>query len=474
MIRVLTAFDEAAMRLGYASPRSRACAKEEQLLLLDSLEAGLARSSMSMAGNGRLAALIRVEGPEIQQEALVAAVATLRDRHPLLRRAIVRTRFGLALAPCDAASTVVVTSTDDDEGWRDAWREIEALPLREGSPLVSIYAINQRLDPRRADVLLVIEHIISDGASLVSLAREMLEILAPGECAEPPARPSVEPFPPSIVELAKERVGGTARGLLRMAQATRGLVERDRDNPHVRLPRAAGPRFSDCHTHVAFRDLDADFYDSLFRNARREKVSVSATVIAALALAFAERESEPVAGHDGHHVIPHVTVDMRSRYAKRVANGDLGVHISTIDPCIRISQAQLASADASTLFEIARGVRSQMQELLRAGVDRHFLGALVAGAGLLLPRLIPERSFGTFVFTDAASVAVPARLGGYEVERAAALANCRAQTLPYVAMTRSVRQTRISMMAPAPAFAPADLDDVLDRAVVRLEHARRA
>lgn len=471
MIRMLSALDGAVMRLGYALPRARMNASEEQLLLLDSMEAGFARASMSMSGSGRLAALIRIEGPEIVEAELVAALATLRERHALMRRTIRRTRLGLALGPCDIASSASVSFTDDDDGWRAAWREIEALPLREGHPLVSVYVIKQRTDPRRADLLLVIEHIISDGASLVSLAKELLEILTPGARSDTTGTTCVDTFPPSVVAMAAERVGGTLHGLARMAKASMSLAERDRDNPHVRLPRASGPRFDECHTHVVSRDLEPDFYDALFARARSEKVSVSAAFIAALALSFADREQQVGVARDVHHVLPHVTVDLRGRYAKRVAHGDLGVHIATIDPCISIEAYQLDVMDGSALFAIARAVRGEMQELLRAGVDRHFLGALVAGVGLLLPRYVPEQSFGSFVFTDAAAFAIPARLSGFDVVSVAALANCRAQSLPYVVTTRSARQTTISMMAPSPAFSPDDLEMVLDSAVARLARA---
>ncbi len=471
MIRLLSALDEAAMYLGYASPRSREKASENQLLLLDSMEAGLAHASMSMAGCGRLAALVRVEGPELDEAKLAAAVATARERHALLRRTLRRTRFGLALGPCDVASSVVVTSTDDDEGWREAWREIEALPLVEGRPLVSIYAIKQRSNPRRADVLLVIEHIISDGASLVSLAKEILELAAPVARSDISATSSVESFPPTVVTMATHRVGGTLRGIARMAGAAARLAARDLENPHVRLPRAIGPRFGDCHTHVAFRDVDAAFYDALFARARSEKVSVAATILAALALAMAEREHRESGGRDLYHVLPHVTVDLRSRYSKRIAHGDLGVHISTVDTSLTISAEDLEEGSDAFLFEVARAVRAEMQELLRAGIDRHFLSSLVAGAGMLLPRLLPERSLGSFVFTDAAAFAVPAYLGRFAVSSAAALANCRAQSLPYVVTTRSAEQMRISMMVPTPAFAPADVDAVLDATVSRLARA---
>jgi len=471
MIRVLSTLDRAATRLGYAWPRAREGAPPELFLLLDSMEAGLAHASMSMAGCGRLAALMRVDGPELDRDALAAAVATLRERHGLLRRTLRRTRFGLALGPCDVDSSVTVITADGDEGWREAWREIEALPLLEGTPLVSVYAIKHRANPRRADLLLVIEHIISDGASLVSLAKEILELVAPGASAEVTASPRVQSFPPTVITMAKDRVGGTVRGIARLGRAMARTAARDFENPHVRLPRANGPRFGDCHTHVAFRDVDAAFYDALFVRARREKVSVAATIIAALSLAMAEREHRAHGARGAYHVMPHVTVDLRGRYAKRVANGDLGVHISTVDPCITIAAEDLDGPHEAVLFDLARTVRAEMQELLRAGVDRHFLSSLAAGVGMLLPRMFPEQSLGSFIFTDAAAFAVPTRLGRFSVISAAALANCRAQSLPYVVTTRSAEQMRISMMVPTPAFAAADVEVILDATVARLARA---
>ena len=65
----------------------------------------------------------------------------------LLRRTLRRTRFGLALAPCDVASSVAVAHTDAEDGWLDAWREIEALPLAKqraiGQVLDSVLAAHQ-------------------------------------------------------------------------------------------------------------------------------------------------------------------------------------------------------------------------------------------------------------------------------------------------------------------------------------------
>lgn len=468
MNHIMSTLDEATSLFGYAAPSARAQASEDQFLLLDSMEAGLARASMSMAGCGRLGALIRVEGPEIDQESLVAAVATLRQRHALLRRTLKRTRLGLALAPCDVASFVSVTVSDADDGWREAWREIEALPLLEGSPLVSVYVLKQASDPRRADLLLVIEHIISDGASLVSLAKEILEIIAPSVRSEVGPTNCVERFPPTVVTMAKARLGGAAREVAGVWKALTRLAAWDFENPHVRLRRKAGTRIAACHTHVTYRDLDPDFYESLFVHARREKASVPTITIAALALALAEREYRNGYARAEYNVLPHVTVDLRSRYTDRLAHGDLGVHVSTIDPLISISAARIDEPGSALLFDLARTLRADMQELMRAGVDRHFLGTLVAGAGILLPRLAPEQSFGSFIFTDAASFPVPSQLGGFDVHSASALANCRGQSQPYVATTRSARQTRISMMAPTPAFAVADIEALLDATVERL------
>lgn len=43
--------------------------------------------------------------------------------------------------------------------------------------------------------------------------------------------------------------------------------------------------------------------------------------------------------------------------------------------------------------------------------------------------------------------------------------------MPYVVTTRSAERTRLAVMAPTPAFSPADVDYVIERARVHLERA---
>lgn len=467
----LRTIDAAASRLGYVPPRRREGAREEHLLLLDSMEAGLARASMTMQGYGRIAALARIEGPELDEASLERALVSLRRRHRLLRRSVRRTLLGLALAPCRTLSPVSVRTTDDDEGWRTLWAELEAKPLVEGEPLVSLHVLKHAADPRRADLLLVLEHIVGDGASLVALGREILALLHAPSDASPAAAPEAERFVPTVVTMSEDRVGGRVRGLVRLARQMTAVAERDRENPHVRLPRRHGERFTSAETYVAYRDLDEGFRRALELRARAERVSTATVFIAAVGLAMAEREHRFGQRRPTYHVMPHVSVDLRSRYRRPVSHGDLGVHISTVDPHVLVSAEALERADPALIFEVARALRAELKELLANGTDRHFLTSLAAGLGMVLPRLAPERSLGSFVFTDAAGFPVPGRLGSFEVRSVGALANCRAHSMPYVVTTRAAERTRLAVMAPTPAFSPADVDYVIERARVHLERS---
>lgn len=467
----LRTIDAAASRLGFVSPRLRESAREEHLLLLDSMESGLARASMSMQGYGRIAALARIEGPELDEESLARALVALRRRHRLLRRSVRRTFLGLALGPCRKLSPVSVRTTDDDEGWRSLWAELEAKPLVEGEPLVSLHVLKHRSDPRRADLLLVLEHIVGDGASLVALGREILGLIHPESLAAGATPSEPERFVPTVVTMSADRVGGRARGLVRLARQMAAVAERDRDYPHVRLPRRHGERFHTAETYVAYRDLDEAFRLALEQRARRERCSTATVFVSAVAIAMAEREHRFGERRPTYHVMPHVSVDLRGRYRKPVSHGDLGVHISTVDPHVLVSAEELEGGDPALIFRLARALRAELKELLANGTDRHFLTSLAAGLGMVIPRLAPERSLGSFVFTDAAGFPVPGRLGSFEVRSVGALANCRAHSMPYVVTTRSAERTRLAVMAPTPAFSPADVDYVIERARVHLERA---
>lgn len=128
------AIDGRLRRNGYVRPAERRLAGEGDRLLLDPVEAGLAKASMRGDGYGRIAAYVQLEGPAVAQEGIEACFRALQARHPYLRRAVARTPRGLALVPEDGPLPTVEHELAEDMCVEDLWKEIERRPLRRRSP----------------------------------------------------------------------------------------------------------------------------------------------------------------------------------------------------------------------------------------------------------------------------------------------------------------------------------------------------
>ena len=115
------AIAERLRRTGYVSPGDRGLAGEGDRLLLDPVEAGLAKASMRGEGYGRIAAYVRLEGPSIAQDGIESCLRALQARHPYLRRAIARTPLGLALVPHDGPIPTVEHQLAEDMCVEDLW-----------------------------------------------------------------------------------------------------------------------------------------------------------------------------------------------------------------------------------------------------------------------------------------------------------------------------------------------------------------
>lgn len=270
---------------------------------------------------------VRVRGA-LPAEVLRRGLDALQERHPLLQRAIEEDPDGTnprwVTAPGRRIPLRAVLAQQNGQ-WIAEVNERELLERVNSAtgPLIRAVVVSESEDVH--DLLVVVPHIIADGTTVLSLARQWLELTA-----DPTAVAPMRELPPpeDLVPAAHRGEPGAGR----LAEQT----ERDQAllaelTPGRVLP-TAPVALEARRTQLLHRELTGEQLAVLVDECRRQRVSVHGILTAALTLAAA-RDSADTA----RHFTVGSPIDFRPELAPPVSPDEVGSYVATVPSMVDTS-----------------------------------------------------------------------------------------------------------------------------------------
>ncbi|GAA3737443.1 condensation domain-containing protein [Salinactinospora qingdaonensis] len=300
-------------------------------------------------------ARVRVHGA-LSPEAMRRGLDALQARHPLLRTAIEQADDGTSPRWVPAQGRPIplrhVTGAADGQ-WVDEVNEhelAERVDWRTG-PMMRATIVSAPGEVH--DLLVIVPHIIADGTTVLTLARQWLELAATAVTAPP--RPGAERALPPPDAMLPERHRGT-EGADRLAEqtardeATMTQYQPGRIEPTVQLP------LEQRRTKLVHRELTGAQLDAVLRACQRENTTVHGALTAAMVQAAARDADQ---AHT--HVAIGSPIDFRDGLVPPVAGHEVGTYVATVPSVIS------CTAD---LWEAARAVNADLSR--RKTDEDHF------------------------------------------------------------------------------------------------------
>ncbi len=329
--------------------------------------------------------------------ALRRALDAVQARHPLLRARIRTVAGRYVFGPCrDGAIALRLAERDDGEAWvREAEAELETrLDAGAGVPARCAYLEAPASGPGDCEVLLTFHHAFMDGASAVSLVRELLAACGAADAgAEPGLGEPLAPLPAAEDLFPPACQGGRRRARLAgflLRQLGQEIADRWRARGRWHPPISGPTR----NRILSFRLSGAET-KALVRRSRRRRLTLHSAFDAALLLAVSRhlypRQSLPL-----RHL---VFADLRPYLKPPVAAENLGAYFSMLRFCSSI-------APESSLWRLAREINARVHAGVRRG-EKYLFSLTGAAAMRHLIRSGKER-----MATTALSYTGAARLAG--------------------------------------------------------------
>jgi hypothetical protein len=304
---------------------------------------------------------VRVRG-NLQPEALRRGLDALQARHPLLRTAIehdegLRPRW----VPCDRPIPLRFAARAHDDQWVREINERELVDRvdTDTGPLIRATLVSGSDGVH--DLLVVVPHIIADGTTVLSLARQLLDLtLAPTPSASQPAS-RVLPPAEDLRPVAFTGEEGNARLAEQNAsdQEIMGKWRPGRVEPSVTIP------LEERRTHLLHRELSAGQVDVVSREAKSHGTTVHGALTAALVLAAARD-----AARQSSHFAVGSPIDFRGELVPPVQPDEVGTYVATVPSVVDVSLP---------FWELARSITTDLTERKARGY--HFnLMTMVVGA----------------------------------------------------------------------------------------------
>jgi hypothetical protein len=275
----------------------------------------------------------RMHGP-IRVETLVTALARAQARHPLLRVHVVEENGALCFRESGTTSIPLRVRSATGDTFEAAMEEEIATPLPNGNA-PRLRALLLRGDGDAFDVILAMDHAVCDGASVISLFRDLL---ADFERAAP-----VAPLAPlACVEDLLAASGATPKWKAKSAKHDAPLVPRE-------------PQRGARRTRLVTRDLSVDETTRLVERCRAEGTSVNGAIIAAALLSM-----QSVAQSDGARLGVISNVALRDKARPPVGNEHVGNFVSFVQTYHDVSTS-------TSLWPLARECRDTIAARVKGG-----------------------------------------------------------------------------------------------------------
>ncbi len=299
---------------------------------------------------------VRVRGA-LTEAALRRGLAALQARHALLR-AVIEHDAGLLprWVPSDRPIPLRCVERHHDDQWVRECNEVELIERvdTDVGPLIRVTALLGRDGVH--DLLVVVPHIIADGTTVLSLAKQLLEL------SEDPASHPLRVLPPAE-DLRPPQFTGEEGGARLAAQNARDAEimspRPGRVEPTVALAQ------EERRTRLVHRELSDAQVDVIARLAKQHGTTVHGALTAALVQA-ASRDA------DNRHARFAVgsPIDFRGELVPPVLPDEVGTYVATVPSVV---------ATDLPFWELARAITTDLTQ--RKAEGYHFnLMTLVVGA----------------------------------------------------------------------------------------------
>lgn len=316
---------------------------------------------------------VRVRG-NLQPEALRRGLDALQARHPLLRTSIehdegLRPRW----VPCDRPIPLRFVPRAHDDQWVSEINQRELVDRvdTDVGPLIRATIISGSDGVH--DLLIVVPHIIADGTTVLSLARQLLDLaLAP---AEP--RPVSRVLPPAE-DLRPAAFTGAEGDARLAAQSASDLELMTKWRPGRVEPSSAVP-LEERRTHLIHRELSAGQIDVVSREAKSHGTTVHGALTAALVLAAARD-----AAKQSSHFAIGSPIDFRGDLVPPVQADEVGTYVATVPSVVDVSLP---------FWELARSITTDLAERKARGYHFNLMTMVVGAAPQAMADARPFMAF---------------------------------------------------------------------------------
>jgi hypothetical protein len=331
----------------------------------------------------------RVRG-DLPADVLRRGLDAVQARHPFLRLAIADDD-GLdpRWVPTGRPIPLRHVRREHDDQWVREINERELVDRVDPAvgPLARAVVISGDDDVH--DLLVVVPHIIADGTTVITLARQWLELAAAGgpveSSRELPPPDELRPARHTGEEGAARLAEQTARDEELMARTKPGRVE-----PSTRVP-LDGRR-----SRLVHRELTGEQLDAVARAAREHGTTVHGAITAALVRAAAA----DAGGAHGHFAVGS-PIDFRGELEPPVRPDEVGTYVATVPSVVD---------PALPFWELARAITDDLTERKRKG-DHFNLVTMVVGA--CPPSLAEARPFMEFMEAEGPINLCSSNIGRY-------------------------------------------------------------
>jgi hypothetical protein len=321
-------------------------------VLLNPVESYFWRFEKGLAGESRVAVLIRLDGC-IEAEFLSAALRQLQWRHPRLRAAIAESSEGCLHYHFEPVPPPIPFEIRDFEDGETPWREETRRLLQTGFPAegpLAAATVLRSPSRRRSELILTLPHAIADGVAAIMLADDLLTEYARSEGhLDLPSRPSLP-----LVRAVRAKPSGGWRGRLWLLRRFARFMWKKR-SPLSSLPSARNIPPQSQWMHWVFSREDTL---AVVRRCRKEQTSLNGALMAATCCGLWDCMAPPQALFRWQH--PFDIREVLEGPAGPVTAQDLGCFMTNMNGLFQIKEKP-------NFWDLARQAHQEIQMFVQQG-----------------------------------------------------------------------------------------------------------
>jgi len=339
---------------------------------LSPAENAMISNSVRFPGQMRILSNVELVGPAITKGFVQSKLAILQKRHPVLQCTVEKHSGGHAnsyqLVQDGSAKVNIkeIWTTHDgtDKPWQEIWKVEGRNALKVGEMVLRVVIIRYTNEPKRTNLLIMVEHGFSDGLCVSQFVHELL-LLMSGDSKLIDAY-SFDPLPWNA-PLEEMCTTGNRNWLFQilswMAQSTCSVVSDV--IPHKVSPKVVpkdvvkGPELLQ-----TYKDFTPEESARLLQACRENGTSVTAAVAIAMLDAMADVSNTLENTISPRNFVTQIAADLRRHYSQPIDKEHLFYHAACTAPMKLYTMGNLSSSE---MWEEARVGRKHVIESSKRG-----------------------------------------------------------------------------------------------------------